>query len=632
MLKIKLIGGEELKESLSLLLPEIGAEICCPCCAPDLTVTVKTAEEDILSVSLEGKEANLTYGGGKARAHRGFAKLVAAMKSGEALSVEEHPAFLLNGAMVDVSRGNVLTVDGVKFMMRKMALMGQNMYMLYTEDILEIPTRPYFGYMRGRYTIAEVKELDAYAKNLGIELIPCLEFLSHMSAVLQWPATGAYKDTHWTLNVGSEETYKFLGEILDTIAETFTTKKIHIGLDESDDLGLGAYLHQNGYATKGDLFFKHLARLGPMLKERGFEPMMWSDMIFHFYGEKLPNFRCFDPRVVLPDDIGEKCHGIRPVFWSYGDLGGENYDKIFAEHKKMPGETMFAGGVWIWSGFAPNYAISKKCTISALSSALRNGIKEVMATVWTNGSEGSIMLTLAGMAWFADMDYIGKYDEESVKECFADATGGLDLDDFMLLEELEHPTEEAFCATRALCYNDPMIPLVDAHIPADADFGAYYGGVAEKIRAVADKQKEFSPIFLQLLRLAELLEKKADFGVRLKKAYDAKDKTAIAALSAECEEIHRRIRALAEAHKKAFFAFNKPFGWELHDIRYGGMLQRFVSTKERLDAYLAGKIDRLEELEEARLPYRPDMEGKIGGTFTWVRQRQIASPSLSLPI
>ena len=121
MLKIKLIGGEALKDALSLLLPEIDAELCsCPNCTnPDLTVTVAETEEDILRVSLDGKEATLTYGGGKSRAFRGFAKLVSAVKAGESLSCEEHPAFRQNGAMVDVSRGNVLSLDGVKFMMRK---------------------------------------------------------------------------------------------------------------------------------------------------------------------------------------------------------------------------------------------------------------------------------------------------------------------------------------------------------------------------------------------------------------------------------------------------------------------------------------------------------------------------------
>ena len=62
------------------------------------------------------------------------------------------------------------------------------------------------------------------------------------------------------------------------------------------------------------------------------------------------------------------------------------------------------------------------------------------------------------------------------------------------------------------------------------------------------------------------------------------------------------------------------------------MMARIQSTKERIAAYLAGEVDRLEELEQERLPYRPDMEEKFGNTFMWVRQRQIASPSLSLPI
>ena len=58
-----------------------------------------------------------------------------------------------------------MKVETVKFMMRKMALMGQNAFMLYTEDTYEIEGRPYFGYMRGRYTKDELRELDRKVKN-----------------------------------------------------------------------------------------------------------------------------------------------------------------------------------------------------------------------------------------------------------------------------------------------------------------------------------------------------------------------------------------------------------------------------------------------------------------------------------
>ena len=51
---------------------------------------------------------------------------------------------------------------------------------------------------------------------------------------------------------------------------------------------------------------------------------------------------------------------------------------------------------------------------------------------------------------------------------------------------------------------------------------------------------------------------------------------------------------------------NKPFGFEIHDIRFGGLMARLESARETVRAYLNGEIARIEELEEPRLPYDPD--------------------------
>ncbi len=40
--------------------------------------------------------------------------------------------------------------------------------MHYTEDTYEVDGEPFFGYMRGRYTKAEMKEIDAFAEELGV--------------------------------------------------------------------------------------------------------------------------------------------------------------------------------------------------------------------------------------------------------------------------------------------------------------------------------------------------------------------------------------------------------------------------------------------------------------------------------
>lgn len=58
--------------------------------------------------------------------------------------------------------------------------------MLYTEDTYEVEYEPYFGYKRGRYSTAELSELDAYAASVGIELVPCVQTLAHLNAAFRW--------------------------------------------------------------------------------------------------------------------------------------------------------------------------------------------------------------------------------------------------------------------------------------------------------------------------------------------------------------------------------------------------------------------------------------------------------------
>ncbi|MBQ4268830.1 MAG: beta-N-acetylhexosaminidase, partial [Clostridia bacterium] len=77
--------------------------------------------------------------------------------------------------MVDCSRNGVITVETAKKLIRNISMLGYNSMMLYTEDTYEVDGEPSFGYLRGRYTKDEIKEIDAYALQFGIELIPCIQ-------------------------------------------------------------------------------------------------------------------------------------------------------------------------------------------------------------------------------------------------------------------------------------------------------------------------------------------------------------------------------------------------------------------------------------------------------------------------
>lgn len=68
--------------------------------------------------------------------------------------------------MIDCSRGGVLRLKTVYFLLNNMALMGLNMLQLYTEDTYEVEGEPLFGYLRGRYTARELSLIDDYAFDL----------------------------------------------------------------------------------------------------------------------------------------------------------------------------------------------------------------------------------------------------------------------------------------------------------------------------------------------------------------------------------------------------------------------------------------------------------------------------------
>ena len=59
-------------------------------------------------------------------------------------------------------------------LIRYMALLGMDLLMLYTEDTYEVEGYPYFGYMRGGYTKADIRRMDDYAYSFGVEMMPCI--------------------------------------------------------------------------------------------------------------------------------------------------------------------------------------------------------------------------------------------------------------------------------------------------------------------------------------------------------------------------------------------------------------------------------------------------------------------------
>ena len=168
----------------------------------------------------------------------------------------------------------MLIVKTLKKVIRQLALMGLNTLMLYCEDSFEVPEQPYFGYMRARYWESDMRELDEYAYQLGVEMIPCIQTLAHMPDALRWRVFSDIKDYDACLLVGKERTYTYIRDLITAASRPFRTKKIHIGMDEAWQLGRGHYIDEFGYRDPSLIMKEHLERVNAILNELGLEPMM----------------------------------------------------------------------------------------------------------------------------------------------------------------------------------------------------------------------------------------------------------------------------------------------------------------------------------------------------------------------
>ena len=297
----------------------------------------------------------------------------------DAFCIEETPCFETTGMMFDVSRNAVLQPDTLRFFLRKMAMMGLNLGMMYTEDTYEVPGQPYFGYQRGRYSADELRALDDYADMLGIELCPCIQTLGHLNRALHWPALAHLKDNEEVLLADDAQTYAFLEELIAAAAAPYRSKRIHIGMDEAHGIGLGAHLRRHGYEDPHTIIRRHLSRVLEITRRHGLSAMMWSDMYFR---PDSPTDGYYDSGMPSAEAVAAVPPDVTLVYWDYYHETEQEYTDMLQKHAALPAPTVFAGGIWTWCGPAPDYAKTLAAAVPALTACKKAGVPLVLATAW----------------------------------------------------------------------------------------------------------------------------------------------------------------------------------------------------------------------------------------------------------
>jgi len=514
------------------------------------------------------------------------------------------------GVMIDCSRNAVPSVSGLKRFFNAISKMGYNIVMLYTEDTFEVENEPYFGYKRGRYTAAELRELDAYAKERGIELVPYIQTLAHLGILKRWRA---YRhkifDIDDILLVDEPRTYELIENIFASIEKIFTSRRVHLGFDEAHNIGLGKYKDLHGYSDRYELLMRHLGKVCDIARAHGFETtMIANDLFFNLN----PGVFSTDEVRTFPPEITEKVpRGCETVYWDYFATSEKLYDAMMKSSKNLSENTWFSGGAWTWGSFAPNnkYSISRNSV--AIPCCIKNGVKNAFFTLWgDNGGECAYEAVLPALMHAAAL--ADGLTETEMKEKFREITGesfddflDLDLPNYVFGENV--PVESPYFQhsmsnyAKTHLYDDIFLGTMSANLAPCDD--SVYKAYAERLHAHAKKSEKYSLLYKNMARLCDVLEKKLLLAKKIRAAYKAGDKAALLALAeVDVTECILRTDAFYESFRAQWYAVNKTYGFEIQDARLGGLSRRLENCRERLIAYAKGEIAEIAELEEEILP------------------------------
>ena len=576
------------------------------------------AEKDLAmgyaSFCLEKKEKQVKiFYGGLTGFFRGLAAFLLSEESEkDGIIMESSGSAGHHGIMFDCSRNGVLRVENIKGWIRQMALLGYSRLFLYTEDTYEVEGYPYFGALRGRYKKEEIQECDAYAAMFGIEMIPCVQTLAHLRTMLRWPAMMEYRDDEDILIAGEEKTYQLIDAMLKSLSGMYRSKRIHLGMDEAFYLGYGNYRRKHGAPDQSKLIRMHLDRVLKLCRKYDLEPMIWSDMFFvnpgggNYYNVpadyEWPEDERPDPSVTL-------------VYWDYEGHDKERYARMAGLHKKLTDQVCFAGAAWIWNGLAPDYAKALDVTAAAFEGIKEAGVEDTFLTLWLdNGAETPMMTGLPMLASYSAVMYGEEPDRQRLEKIMRMICGE-SYEDLYLLDEFDHIPgtgmhNEGFAnPSKTIFYQDPLVGIFDRQFEG-MDLPAYYACLAGKLAQAETRAGKMKGLYRYYRLLALADASKSTLGTRIRNAYLKKDKARLSQIaSGELPELIRTVEELRRERQKIWFEEYKPNGFEVLDIRISGVAARLRSTKERIESWLDGAVDVLEELEEERLEYLPERDG-----------------------
>lgn len=333
----------------------------------------------------------------------------------QAATIRDWPAMKYRGFHDDLSRGPVPTLAYQKSQIRRFAAFKLNVYSPYYEHSLAYSANPLIAPPRGAMSRDDVRELIAYAARYHIDVIPEQEAFGHLHHVLKYELYSELAETPHghVLAPGKSGSMALIKSWFAEIDSLFTSRFVHIGADETVELGRGQTRDRVQAEGLGKVYLQFVRDIDAALKPNGKRLMFWADIAMN------------SPQLVgiLPKDMVAVC-------WDYWSFNG--FDRCLKPFRDVGMETWVAPGVNNWSRVYPYNNVALRNIQAFVRDGQTYGATGVLNTNWDDDGDALFeqvwygVLFGAAAGWQQGESSIPEFERAYGRAFHGDTTGLID--------------------------------------------------------------------------------------------------------------------------------------------------------------------------------------------------------------
>ncbi len=336
--------------------------------------------------------------------------------------IRDWPAMRWRGFHDDLSRGPIPTLAFQKQQLRTLAAFKLNVYSPYFEHTLAYKSYPLAAPPGGQFSNADIRELVAYATTLHIDVIPEQEAFGHLHHLLKWETYSPLAETPHghVLAPGQPGSMDFVRSTFAEIATLFPSQFLHIGADETFELGRGQTqerveaegkrLGKDAREGVGAVYVDFVKRIATALAPLHKRLLFWGDVAMNH------------PALAktLPTDM-------IAVAWWYDPK--DRYDNYLIPFREAGIETWVAPGVNSWNRVYPNNAATLTNIRNFVRDGQRLGATGMLNTSWDDDGDAIFnqawygVLFGAAASWQSGESSIPQFQSSYGRAFHGDTTG-----------------------------------------------------------------------------------------------------------------------------------------------------------------------------------------------------------------